>query len=100
MAISMGFEMTSRFAAFKMRKTSDIWPARRFPRRPSGQIFRHPIEKGEISRNVGGSNGVADAIERDLGAFHFVEQRIFHGFTLDGVAQSSHKMACVDLAYD
>ena len=38
-------------------------------------------------------DGVADAVERDLGALLLREQRLFHGLALDRVAQGAHQPA-------
>ena len=46
-------------------------PAGRFLPRPAGHFFRDGIEEGDVSRDVGANHGVADAVERDLGAFLF-----------------------------
>src|SRR2546426_772819 len=46
------------------------------------------IEIGYVARDVGAENGVADGVERDLGAFLFDEQRLFHRFALNHVVQS------------
>src|SRR6266403_1929769 len=92
MALSIGLGVVSRLAASRIRKTSAIG-------RPAAS-FCDEIEEGDFSRDVRANHGVADAIERDLGAFLFHEQRLFHALALDGIAQGSQKPPRVDLAFD
>ena len=75
-------------------------PARRFLPRPARHFFRDEIEKSDISRDVRANHGVANAVERDLGAFLFHEQRLFHGLALDGIAQGPQQPVRLDLAFD
>src|ERR1700674_3517985 len=75
-------------------------PTCRFFPRPARHFFRDEIEERDISRDVCANNCVADAVERDLGAFLFHEQCLFHDLALDGIAQGSQKPARLDLALD
>ena len=67
---------------------------------PAGHFFGDEIKEGDIAGDVGGNDGVADAIESDLGAFLFDEQDVFHGFAFDGIAKGAKKAAGLDLAFD
>ena len=58
------------------------------------------LRKVMFPRDVGANDGVADAVERDLGAFLFHEQRFFHGLALDRIAQRPQQPARLDLAFD
>ena len=96
-AISIGFGVVSRLVASRIWKTSAIG-------RPTASCSDQPVnfsatevEEGDVSCDVGANNGVADGVERDLGAFLFHEQRLFHALALDGIAQGSQKSARLDL---
>ena len=66
-------------------------------RGPARHFLRDNIEEGDVSRSVRANDGVADAVERDLGAFLFREQRLFHGLALDGVAQGAQQASRVSI---
>ncbi len=53
-----------------------------------------------LSRIVGANDRIADAVESDLGAFFFSEQRFFHSLAFDGVAQRAKKCARLKLAFN
>ena len=76
------------------------WSAYCFLQGPARHPLGHQVEKGEIPGNVRTGHGVADAVERHLGTFPFREERLFHGVSLNRVAQESHQAARVDLALD
>ena len=61
--------------------------------RPARHFFRDDIEEGDVSLDVSANNGIADGVERDLGAFLFLEQRFFHELAVDGMPQRSQKSA-------
>ena len=62
-----------------------VWPSRGVPDlqdfgdgsacrllpRPACHCFRNDIEEGDVSRDVSANNGIANGVERDLGAFLF-----------------------------
>ena len=73
-------------------------PARRLLPGPARHLVRDEIETGDVSSDVGTHDGVADAVERDFGAFPFDEQCIFQALVLDGVAQRSQQTARLDLS--
>ena len=58
------------------------------------------LRKVIFPAHVRANNRVADAVERDLGALLFREQRLFHGLALDGVAQRALQSVGIDLAFD
>ena len=74
--------------------------ARRFLPGPAGHPLGNGIKKSEHSGDVGADYGVADAFERNLGAFLFHEQRLFHHLALDGIAQGAQQPARLDLPFD
>ena len=76
------------------------WPACRLLPRPASHVFRNDIEEGDVSRDVRANNGLSNAVERDLGAIRFREQRLFQELALHGMAQGSQKPARLDLAFD
>ena len=49
------------------------WPSFRSLSRPSRHFFRDGIEKGDVAREVGAEDGVADVVEGNLGTFFFGE---------------------------
>ena len=68
--------------------------------RPACHCFRNDIEEGDVSLDVSANNGIANGVERDLGAFLLLEQRFFHELAVDGMPQRSQQSAGVDLALD
>src|SRR5580658_9896869 len=75
-------------------------PACRILPRPASHFFCDEIEEGDISGNVRTNNGVSDAVEGDLGAFLFAEQRLLHAVALNGMSERSGKCAIFDLTFD
>ena len=68
--------------------------------RPACHCFRNDIEEGDVSLDVSANDGIANGVERDLGAFLLLEQRFFHELAVDGMPQRSQQSGGVDLAFD
>ena len=64
--------------------------------RPACHCFRDDIEEGDVSFDVSANNGIANGVERDLGAFLLLEQRFFHELAVDGMPQRSQQSGGVD----
>ena len=58
------------------------------------------VQERDGAGEIRAGDGVADAVERDLGAFLLREQRLFHGVALDRVAERAHEPAWLDLPLD
>jgi hypothetical protein len=52
-------------------------PAQRLLTRPAGHRLRHLIQIGHVAHKIGGQHGIADGVERDLGALLLLEQGFF-----------------------
>jgi hypothetical protein len=75
----------SRLASDTVNNSEDFGQgsSSRFSPRPACHSFRDEIEEGDFSQDVGTNDGVANAVERDLGAFLLNEQ-LWNGRTLSG----------------
>ena len=56
--------------------------------RPAGHVLRRQVQERDVAGDVGADHGVADAVERDLGALLLDEQRLLHDLALDRVADA------------
>ena len=99
-AIAIGFGVVSRLVASRIRNTSAIGRPAASSARPARHALRDEVQEGDVARDVRADDGVADAVERDLGALLLDEQRLFHDLALDGVAQRTQQPARLDLALD
>src|SRR3981189_114691 len=71
--ISNGFTCSSinNSENFRLRSASRFLP------QPPRHFFCDDIEKGDVARDVCADNSIADAVQSDLRAFLFYEQRLF-----------------------
>ena len=90
----------ARLVASRIRNTSPIGLPLGLRQRPAGHGFGGEVEERDRARDVGADHGVADAVERDLGALLLDEQRLLHGLALDRVAERPQQAARLDLALD